>query len=77
MLVIVPQILKKTVIFIVAARICRVSIQQRTTGKDKQGRKRQRFCKCRLYSVPQINTEVNDCFALILPAYTLRFLFLC
>lgn len=37
-LVIVQYILKKTVIVIVAARIRRVSIQQRTTGKDKQGK---------------------------------------
>lgn len=68
MLVIVQYILKKTVAIIFAARICSVNIQQRTTGKNKQERKRQSHCTYGLYLVPQINMEANDCLTLILPA---------
>ena len=63
MLFTVQYILKKTVAVIFAPRICSVNIQQRTTGKDKQGRKGQSHCKYELYSVPQIIIKVKYCFA--------------
>jgi len=52
MLFTVQYILKKTVAVIFTARICSVNIQQRTTDKDKKGRKGQSQCKYDLYSVP-------------------------
>lgn len=63
MLFTVQYILKKTVAVIFPARIGSVNIQQKTTDKDKQGRKGQSHCKYELYSVPQINIKVKYCFA--------------
>lgn len=45
MLFTVQYIFKKTVVVIFATRICSTNIQQRTTNKDKQGRKGQSHCK--------------------------------
>lgn len=62
MLFTVQNTFKKTVAVIFATRICRVNIQQRTTGKDKKARKGQSHCKYELYSIPQISIKYYFAF---------------
>lgn len=59
MLFTVQYIFKKTVVVIFATRICSTNTQQRTTNKDKQGRKGRSHCKYEVYSAPQINIKVK------------------